>query len=442
MYKCRRGRVVKRYWEYYFQFISIMSWSSPPLSTEQREIYEKYSFRNYVSNLTGTEGPLPREEIVRVEKATRGQSENPLWSMLRNDRSTASTGAHSFIECKSGGGFNQSDAMIYGLVYEKIVKFNNRELIGMLNEFVARTAKRRVVETVLDSGLFLSVHGLHAASPDAYFVLDDNTFIPLEIKCPLTYKDTTIEQMRAGFNRRKQRYRVACTAFSVNHSGAPVFSVEPKDPHYRQMQRQMYVMNSPFALYLVKFKHGTVVMPVRRDREFCEKERLTEKAMYVKFARINAKSEWYNNQRSRIETFAKMTTPLSDDAIDKLSRQGFYYRFGELICAFCNKRFDAECDLKIVTAQHESCGANDSNVTLMRTVHKDFLNYGARQDTLPHGTDSKLIKAGLFVDPDDGVSKLFCCGQRVVDSTRIVHKVDCDYQKLLNRSKSVTVHRI
>ncbi|AXU41572.1 alkaline exonuclease [Alphabaculovirus altermyunipunctae] len=422
-----------------------MSWSysSLPLSTEQREIFEKYSFRNYAGNLTGNEGPLCRDEILRVEKATRGQSDNPLWNMLRNDRNTASTGSHSFLECKT---FHHTDGMIYGLVYEKIVKFCNNELIRLLKDFVCKTSKKQVIHTVLDSGLFLSVHGLHAASPDAYFMLDDGTFVPLEIKCPLTYKDVTIEQMRAGFKRRKQRYRVACTAFSVNHSGTPVFSVESKDPHYRQMQRQMYVMNSPFALYLVKFKYGFVIMPVWRDKSFCEQELSTEKAMYAKFAKVNAKSEWYNNQKCRMETFAKITSPLGDAVVEKLSRQGFYYRFGELICAFCNKRFDVNCNPDLVTIEHGSCANSGDNLNLMRTVHKDFLKFDIRQETLPRGTDPKLIKDGLFIDPADGVSKLFCCGRKIVDFTNIVHQKDCDYQNLLNQSsyasKPIVIHRL
>lgn len=398
--------------------------SDAQLGEQQKKIFNKYSYENYVCSLTSFDATLTRAQILEVERATRGQSENPLWNMLRLDRKTASSTSHSFTEYR--GTLPENAALSFGLVQEKLVKMDNKELVRMMADAIERKSGQRVTETVLESGIFFSKYGLHAASPDAYFVLADERIVPLEIKCPITYKDVTIDQMRAGLGVRKERYRVKCTALSVNCRGAPIFAVERTDPHYRQMQRQMYVMDSPFALYLVKFKRGYVVATVPRDPDFYARELASEKRLFNSYVTKNLGSEWLNSQHYRMNTFRHATAAMPEDRIAALARQGIYYSFGELVCAFCHRRFDSECAPEDTEPQHPQCASHPKNEIILRVAHKDYLNIERRVRSMPGTTDSRFARGGLFRDPADLKYKMFCCGL-VLDSVMLKHADNCDY---------------
>ena len=234
------------------------------LTASQQELFNKYSYNNYVSQLTSNTFRLPLDEIMQVERATREQSNNPLWNMLRLDRQTASGSA------SAARSVPQSAAMSYGLCEEKLVK-SDKFLVNKIQDVIEKAIKCRVVDKVLECGMFLSSLGLYSASPDAYFVAerlaeneggdddddgsggDDLVFIPVEIKCPHTYKDRNVDDVRKELGDRNARYRIKHTALSVNKRGSYLFAVEQTDAHYRQMQRQMYVLNAPLCVYVVKF---------------------------------------------------------------------------------------------------------------------------------------------------------------------------------------------
>nr|AYU75293.1 alk-exo alkaline exonuclease [Spodoptera littoralis nucleopolyhedrovirus] len=401
------------------------------LNDKQKEIYAEFQYENYVTRLMNENATLSREKIFEIEYHTRGQSENPLWLLMRINRKTASmSGAHTLSS--SVDVFN-CGAMSYGLFQEEKVK-DNKIVIQHIETLIENELKAKIVQTVLNCGMILSKYGLCSASPDSYFLLDNGQIVPLEIKCPITYRNVTVEEMRASLGVRKNRYRVKHTALSVNTKNVPVFCVEKTDPHYRQMQRQMYVMNAPMAVYLVKFKDSIVISTVKRDAQFCDKELRSEKYMFASYVTNNKNDDRLDHQYFRIESLKVCPSlPFDESVAARLTRQGFYYSFGKLVCAFCAKRFDIDTDPDTVFAMHGDgggdCENNARNKKLMMKKHENYLSIATRMCTLP--TDkTHLARLGVFCDAaDSNRYKLFCCDGIVQVDPEIVvgHLNNCDF---------------
>nr|WML75173.1 alkaline exonuclease [Spodoptera littoralis nucleopolyhedrovirus] len=237
--------------------------------------------------------------------------------------------------------------------------------------------------------------------------------------------------MRASLGVRKDRYRVKHTALSVNTKGVPVFYVEKTDPHYRQMQRQIYVMDAPMAVYLVRFKNGFVVNTVKRDVQFYDKELRSEKYMFASYVTNNKNDDRLDHQYFRMESLKVCPSiPFDETVAARLTRQGFYYSFGALVCVFCMKRFDINMNPDVVSEVHGGdCEKNSRNKKLMMKKYKNYLSITKRISTLP--TDkTHLARLGVFCDAaDSNRYKLFCCDGIVEVEPEVVvgHLDSCDY---------------
>jgi hypothetical protein len=407
------------------------------LSEEQQSVLDKYSYYNYVSSLTSKHFRLSRKEILRVETLTRGQSENVLWNLLRLDRQTASSNG------KTNNTVVTNSAMSYGLTQESKVK-QNTMLIEHIKEHLEAVLKKKIVSTVLESGLFFSEFGLCSASPDAYFVTEHDEFIPLEIKCPYRYKDVSIVELQNSYKSRsmgksKNRYRIAGTAFSMNVDGDFVFFMENTDPHYRQVQKQMYIMKAPLCMYLVMFGDNSyVAATVRKDDKFYKKELCAEKNVFEQYVDKNNSAVHFSSQRKRMHTFVNIETSFSPEEIQRLTRSGLYYSFGTLLCAFCKVSFDASFDADIMLNQH-NCENDENNEIIIKAKHRDYLDHRKRVISLNRkNVDVGMAAWGLFYDDVDGEFKTFCCG--LVNSNFAQHhSTDCDYAKIINKRKSVHI---
>ncbi|AIE47767.1 alkaline exonuclease [Peridroma alphabaculovirus] len=394
------------------------------LNAAQSAIFKKYCYSNFVVSLESSKWRMPRDEIMAIEVATRMQSENPLWGMLRLDRQTASGNASAARVVP------QSTAMSYGLAQEKEVK-SDRFLVAHIKATVEATLNTRVVDTVLECGMFLSQFGLYGASPDAYLLTENDVCVPVEIKCPLTYRDMDIEAVRRTFNTRKLRYRIKHTAFSVNKTGAPVFEVERCDPHYRQMQRQMYVMNAPMCVYVVKFANSYVVSAVMRDEMFCLRELDGEKRLFEMFVHRNMARRRYRVAAQR--KLSLMQNGCDAERAGALADNGLYFDFGQLVCVFCARTFDIESTVEHVLSRHDYCGeSNDAApVDIAALVHKDYMHHSKRVESLrANYSDPSLADGGVFHDGTN--MQTFCCGQAVAAAESIKHTTDCAYNLLLS----------
>nr|WHN38711.1 alk-exo [Mamestra brassicae multiple nucleopolyhedrovirus]WNA17427.1 alk-exo [Alphabaculovirus mabrassicae] len=390
------------------------------LSDEDLELFKTYAYSNYVTRLVCNKWRLPSEEIMRVERATRNQSKNPLWNMLRLDRQTASA------SCQNRDP-PQNEAMNYGSHQETVVK-KNSELIAMIENLIEYTLKVKIKDKVLECGMFLSQFGLFSASPDAYFVLETGVLVPIEIKCPWTYREKNIEDVRRALRDRQPRYRVENTSFSVNKRGAPLFVVEKTTPHYRQMQRQMYVMNSPMCVYVVKFGTEFVVNTVMRDETFCLQQYDAEKKLFDMFVSKNQCMLRFKNVAARVQSFKNQR--YNDKDIGLLADLGFYYAFGQLKCIFCESVYDVDVAVAKVLQLHASCN-NGKPVQVSSSSAQEYLNHNKRVESLTNNgvTDVNLAKQGVY---HDGVQlKTFCCNTDVGFNNAVTHTKDCYYVKLL-----------
>nr|AOL57124.1 alkaline exonuclease [Chrysodeixis includens nucleopolyhedrovirus]AOL57265.1 alkaline exonuclease [Chrysodeixis includens nucleopolyhedrovirus]QGW49253.1 alkaline exonuclease [Chrysodeixis includens nucleopolyhedrovirus]QGW49393.1 alkaline exonuclease [Chrysodeixis includens nucleopolyhedrovirus]QGW49533.1 alkaline exonuclease [Chrysodeixis includens nucleopolyhedrovirus] len=399
------------------------------LTAEQQQIYDKYCYANYVASLKHDNMKLTQDEILEVEEMTRGQSENFLWRLLRLNRQTASNNKGSNVM------FSPNAAMCHGLKEEKKVK-DNKNLMSEIQRTIEIALKTTVIQEIFDCGMFLSSFGLHAASPDAYYVTADMMYIPIEIKCPYTYKDLTYEDVRKTLrknpNSKKERFRIKNTALSVNVEGSPLFIVEKTDPHYRQMQRQMYVMNAPICVYLVKFKDSYVATTVYRDSAFYNVELKEEKKIFNMFVNRNKRNLMLTDQYKRKESFEGKHLPQYTELdIRALTRSGLYFDFGQLVCIFCQNRFDVDTPAKEILAKHTNCASNSYNGIDFDVKHRAYINYSARLKTLSQ-EHKHLASDGLFLDPVDSQYKMFCCGLLIEDDFNINHVDDCEYSTIVN----------
>ncbi|AGR57061.1 alkaline nuclease [Choristoneura rosaceana nucleopolyhedrovirus] len=393
------------------------------LTAEQRAVYDKYNFATYARSVTLTRAqldkwrekknivpaPVSRDETLRVEAATRGQSKNALWNMLRFNRSTASR--------SSGGAMLRSSALAFGNAQETNVKVINAELFERLGHLAAERAGCAVAETVLDCGMFLSALGLHSASPDAYFAMADGSWVPVEIKCPFNYRDTTVDQMRLELGKANRKYRVKHTALLVNKSGPPQFEVVKTHDHYRQMQRQMYVMrDAPVCFYVVRFKQNLVVLTVPRDDDFSNKEAAKEGAAFVAFAMENAGRAQFKRGERRRASFAQNAADHAYDAaqVDALVRRGLYLLYGQLRCAHCDGFvLDGHASFETAMARnHEQC----EGLALQEHQFDNaaFLDFDKRHTSLVNRRydNARALAGEGYYAGSDGAVKTFCCGVR------------------------------
>ena len=398
------------------------------LTSAQLELLNKYSYNNYVSSLQSPAFRLSRDDIEQVEKSTRFQSKNLLWNLLRLDRQTAS-GTNSASRTVP-----PTAAMSYGLSEEKRLK-SNKFLIDQIRNVIETTLGGKVIDVVLECGMFLSEFGLFSASPDAYFLVnngggdDDIVYVPVEIKCPHTYKNQNFSEIRNAMGNRNDRYRVKHTALSVNKHGEPVIAVEQTDSHYRQMQRQMYVLKAPMCVYVVKFNNSYVVHPVLRNQTFYLKEHQNEKRLFEMFVKRNQNLLAYRTERNRLESLLKH---YDRHTAKKLAQNGLFYDFGELKCIYCDSNFDIDVPVDVVLSKNMYCG--DASIDQMSTIYdKDFIIHRKRVESLAkHNKNTHLADDGVYVDRN-GVLLTFCCGNRIQQGMGVKHKNYCKYDLLMSK---------
>ncbi|QEI03628.1 ALK-EXO [Rachiplusia nu nucleopolyhedrovirus] len=392
------------------------------LTPEQRAKYEPYFYSNYVKKLISYDQRIGQDVILDIEKATRGQTTNHLWNLLRLERQTASNSGASarFVP--------MTVAMSHGHVQEHEVK-KCALLMDELKRLIETELNTQVVETVLESGMFISSMGLHSASPDAYFKTRENILIPLEIKCPYTYRDTNYMEIQQSLRQKKKRYRIKGTAFSLNHEGDPVFAVEPADPHYRQMQRQMYVMNSPICLYLVKFGDSTVTRIVYRDDPFCNQEHLSENAQFRMIVGKNKSKIKYRIETKRFETFKNLDN-FTEEEKAALAANGIYHEYGTLTCAFCHESSDCDSPAGLLCYVHEQCSMSKENERNINVMFPSFFPNHIRAYSLPQEFE-QFSKQGLFYDRSTKTYKTFCCGLTLdtIEEGKIKHRDNCEFNK-------------
>nr|QBH66989.1 alkaline exonuclease [Phthorimaea operculella granulovirus]QBH67378.1 alkaline exonuclease [Phthorimaea operculella granulovirus] len=375
------------------------------MTPEQIMLAKKYCLQNYVRSLKSVDHRNTPEEIKQLEIATRGQADNILWKLLRVNRTTASKSTGCFVE--------DSPAIQFGKNGERDLK-QNTELIDLMCQKIEQKTGKKIVEKVLECGLFLSPIGLYSASPDAYFVLDDGNLVVLEIKCPYTYREDTLESVRHRMNSTRTRYRVAHTAFSVSRNGAMNVRVEKQNDHYRQIQSQLYSTNAVLAVYMVKFVDFPEIHFVERDekyiRDLAERERIRLK-IYVD---ENKRNSVMVSECERLKSFEGYG--YNEHLIKSLARDGLYCWCGNVMCYFCQQQFEIiDKNADQILAEHNLECTKLENIAISTAAHPEYLNVHDRMHNLSesqlfNSVDcEKLAKEGFFIDQNNKLV-LYCCG--------------------------------
>ena len=197
------------------------------------------------------------EQINAAEMATRGQHKNPVWSMLRKGRITASNFGPVLKVCSSRR--TPSKSLLASLLGTYDLSGVHAVQWGLLHEATAiaeYTGSRGVA--VHESGLWLSKSGLLGGSPDG--IIDDNCII--EVKCPYSARSTALRDLCTGKS----------SFLTVNVDG--IFSLNQKDEtgkkYWHQVQGNMHFTGRTSCDFIVWTPQETAVFNVARDPKWCD----------------------------------------------------------------------------------------------------------------------------------------------------------------------------
>ncbi|AAQ21710.1 alk-exo [Cryptophlebia leucotreta granulovirus] len=368
----------------------------------QLEFAKKFSLQNYVKTLT-LEHRNSKEEILKLEESTRGQSDNLLWKLLRVNRDTASG-------CSSYCG-NNNPAMQYGIKQEKILK-EDKLIIDTVKDRIEKKLKKKIIEEVLDCGLFLSTIGLCSASPDAYFILENGELVVLEIKCPYNYRNESFKSVIQQLGSKRKR--IAHTALKRVSHDPLIIHIEQRNNHYRQIQSQLYVTGAVMAVYLVKFSDKCDIHLVERNESYIKELADKERFRLNMIIKENNRNKKFTLEVHRLDSFKN--SGYDEEIVKQLAKNGLYCWCGNVICFFCGQHFEInEKTIQQILNEHdnENCDKGD-NCSMTNVYNKRYLNIFDRinnlneSQTLSLSEIRDLAKKGYYNDGNKFV--LYCCG--------------------------------
>uniref|UniRef100_A0A8C8RJF9 YqaJ viral recombinase domain-containing protein n=1 Tax=Pelusios castaneus TaxID=367368 RepID=A0A8C8RJF9_9SAUR len=209
---------------------------------------------------------LTTKDVVKVERETRGQRDNPKWYEWRENRITASVAPRiansKFVNGKSSevpqsylkavvssGSRVQTPAMSWGIRNEK-------RAVQAYEALQSRRVGRPV--KVEECGLFIHPEKEWlAASPDGIVREADTGKLLglLEVKCPYKHRDKTVKE--------------ACKdkTFCLEVDGES-YSLKRNHPYYTQVQCQLATTGFDRADFVVHTNKDTVIISVEFDAGF------------------------------------------------------------------------------------------------------------------------------------------------------------------------------
>lgn len=201
------------------------------------------------------------EVCKKVERDTRTQWQCEIWKQLRVGRITASmlkrvcstkmeSPSVSLLKaiCYPDTTSFSTQATRYGKIFEKVAR---RDLTFILQ-------KGHNHATVTDVGLIIDPeHPELAASPDGILTCACCGVIPIEIKCPFTFKDDT--DILTKLCNTKQPF------IERDDNG---FQLVKSHAYYAQIQMQIFLCDSLYGYFYVWSKSKKLCIKVSRDESF------------------------------------------------------------------------------------------------------------------------------------------------------------------------------
>ena len=188
------------------------------------------------------------QSIKDLEKATRGQGRNPNWGIYRKGRITSSNFAMCLTNRKPSPSTMKTIVGQYDISGVKAVQY------GLHHEKTAIDAYQQFTNLkVQECGVFLSLSGLLGASPDG--IVDDNLLV--EVKCPLSISQTTVEEA------------MATDSFYMKREASGAVTFNWKNPlakrYYHQIQGQMYLANRSLCDFVIWTPKQCQVFRINKD---------------------------------------------------------------------------------------------------------------------------------------------------------------------------------
>lgn len=191
--------------------------------------------------------------VAEVEKATRGQRTNPLWSRVRAGRLTASHFGDVLKACRRNSFPPSLFATLlgeYDLSGVKAVQWGIEHEDEAVEEYV-----RCFDQQVADIGLLLHHSGVLAASPDR---LLDGEFL-LEVKCPFSFRESSIADVLAD------------SKFCIGLGDDGAYCLKTDHVYFDQCQGQLHISGKNSMNFFVWLPGGSLRIDVQRDEEWGRK---------------------------------------------------------------------------------------------------------------------------------------------------------------------------
>ena len=195
------------------------------------------------------------DEVVAIEKATRGQSKNPNWSLFRNGCITASNFGAVLKPCLAKR--RPSKSLLATLLGQYDLSGQHAIQWGLMHESFALSvyAESEGVE-VAASGLWLAPSGLVGGSPDG--IVNDQKIV--EVKCPYSARSKPLAILASD-----KSFFICHDVQTSDQRYALNLSSDTGRKYFHQMQANMYFTHRRFCDLIVWTPLETAVITVPLD---------------------------------------------------------------------------------------------------------------------------------------------------------------------------------
>lgn len=184
------------------------------------------------------------EQQKAVNVATVGQRDSPSWHMLRKGRLTASNFG-PVLNCK-----RVTPSLIKRVLGQYDLSKVQAINWGITNENEAKKVFEQKTQIyVEESGFWLQLSGMLGASPDG--LIGANGL--LEIKCPFTQRDNTIEEA------------VSSDKFYIKKNEEGKYELRKEHNYWHQVQGQLHITGRNLCFFVVWTTKDILILHIRKD---------------------------------------------------------------------------------------------------------------------------------------------------------------------------------
>ena len=203
---------------------------------------------------------ISEEQRIAVNKATVRQRDNPFWQMIRKGRLTASNFGN-VLNCK-----RVTPSLLKRVLGQYDLPRVQAINWGIINENQAKKVfEQKTKLCVEESGIWLELSGMLGASPDGLV----GTYALLEVKCPFTQRDLTIEEA------------VSSGKFYIKKNSQGHYELDKGHVYWHQVQGQLYFTGREICFFVVWTTKETLILQIKKDPAWADNLQLL-KDFYIK----------------------------------------------------------------------------------------------------------------------------------------------------------------